>query len=52
MQSLQLTGMFGDLPAKAQAHPVLQDRVWAAMPIIDEAPGAAVDLPTRRGAIR
>jgi len=37
MQSLYLTGMFGDLPAKGQAHPGMQDRMWAAMPIMDEA---------------
>jgi uncharacterized membrane protein YgdD (TMEM256/DUF423 family) len=37
MQSLYLTGMFGDLPVKAQAHPGMQDRMWAAMPTMDRA---------------
>jgi uncharacterized membrane protein YgdD (TMEM256/DUF423 family) len=61
MQSLYITGMFGDLPAKAQAHPGMQDRMWAAMPTMDAAADGmtaflssrtADDLRTVRAALR
>jgi hypothetical protein len=37
MQSLFLTGMFSDLPIEGQLHPGMQDRVIAAMPVMDKA---------------
>jgi hypothetical protein len=37
LQSLFLTGMLGDLPIPSQLHPGMQDRVWRAMPLFDQA---------------
>ena len=37
VQSLYLTGMFGDLPPAQQAHPGMQERMWAALPLMDDA---------------
>lgn len=48
LQSLYLTGMFGDLPLKAQLHPGMQDRIWAAMPIMDEAAERTTDFLSSR----
>lgn len=36
MQSLFLTGMFSDLPIEGQLHPGMQDRLLAAMPVMDK----------------
>lgn len=36
MQSLFLTGMFSDLPIEGQLHPGMQERVIAAMPVMDK----------------
>ena len=36
-QSLFITGMVGDLSAEDQAHPGIQERVTASMPLMDEA---------------
>lgn len=48
LQSMYLTGMFGDLPLKAQLHPGMQDRIWAAMPIMDEAAERTTDFVSSR----
>lgn len=37
LRTLYMTGMLGDLPPEAQIHPGMQDRVWTAMPEMDEA---------------
>ncbi len=37
MQTLYLTGMFGDLPREQQLHPGMQERMWAALPLMDDA---------------
>ena len=36
-KTLYLTGMFGDLTLEKQQQPGMQDRMWAAMPMMDEA---------------
>ena len=35
--SLYMTGMFGDLPVEGQLDTRMQDRMWAAQPVMDEA---------------
>lgn len=51
MQSLFLTGMFSDLPVKGQLHPGMQDRVIAAMPVMDQAvDGMSMFLRSRNDA--
>jgi hypothetical protein len=37
LKTLYMTGMFGDLPEKGQLHPGMQNRMWKAMPEMDEA---------------
>jgi len=37
LQAVFLTGMLGDLPIPSQLDPGMQDRVWRAMPLFDEA---------------
>ncbi len=37
MQTLYLTGMFEDLPQEQQLHPGMQQRMWAALPLMDDA---------------
>ena len=37
LRTLFMTGMFADLPVEAQVHRGMQDRIWAAMPEMDEA---------------
>ncbi len=37
LQALFLTGMLGDLPMPSQLHPGMQDRIWRAMPLFDQA---------------
>ncbi len=37
MQTLYLTGMFGDLPRAQQLHPGMQERMWTALPLMDDA---------------
>ena len=37
LQAVFLTGMLGDLPIPSQLHPGIQDRMWNAMPLFDEA---------------
>jgi hypothetical protein len=37
LRTLFMTGMFADLPVEGQVHPGAQDRIWAAMPEMDEA---------------
>ena len=37
LQAVFLTGMLGDLPIPSQLHPGMQDRMWDATPLFDEA---------------
>lgn len=37
LQSVFLTGMHGDLPTQLQMDPRMQERMWKAMPVYDEA---------------
>jgi len=37
LQTLFLTGMLGDLPLEQQVHPGMQERMWAALPLMDDA---------------
>lgn len=37
LQALFLTGMIGDLPLEQQFHPGMQERAWAAVPLMDDA---------------
>lgn len=37
LQTLFITGMLGDLPEDQQQHPGMQERVWAALPRMDDA---------------
>ena len=46
VQALFLTGMLGDLPIPSQMHPGMQDRVWKAMPMFDEAANGMTSLLT------
>ncbi|NIQ54866.1 MAG: hypothetical protein GWN71_16210 [Gammaproteobacteria bacterium] len=35
IRTLYVTGMFGDLPIEGQVHPAVQERMWAAQPVLD-----------------
>ena len=48
MKALFLTAMFSDLPPEGQAHPGMQDRMWKAVPDINEAVFGTVDLLRRQ----
>lgn len=49
MFSLYMAGMFGDLHVDNQLHPGMQERMWEAAPVIDEAfDGMTEFLRTRR----
>jgi len=48
MQTLFVTGMLGDLPVEQQLHPGMQERVWAAVPLMDEALDRTRDFLTTR----
>jgi hypothetical protein len=37
VQTMYLTGMLGDLPVEQQLHPGMQERMWAALPLMDDA---------------
>ncbi len=47
--TLYATGMFGDLPVECQAHPGMQDRMWALQPIMDESIAGITALLSRQG---
>jgi hypothetical protein len=48
MQTMFLTGMLGDLPVEQQLHPGMQERLWAALPTMDEALDRSREFLTTR----
>lgn len=50
MYSLYMAGMFGDLHIENQLHPGMQDRMWAAAPIMDAALDEMADFLSSRPA--
>ena len=61
LRTLYMTAMFSDLPEAGQRHVGMQDRIWAAMPEMDEATAemeaflasrSDQDLRTLQGALR
>lgn len=48
MFSLYMAGMFGDLHVDNQLHPGMQDRMWEAAPIMDEALDELTDFLATR----
>ena len=48
MQTLYMTGMFGDLPVESQLDERMQDRMWDAQPVMDESLIEMRDFLTRQ----
>lgn len=48
MKTLYATGMFRDLPVEYQAHPGMQDRMWAIQPTMDRSIAGITGLLNRQ----